>query len=821
MTPMLETIGALVEAVALRSLLGALLIGLLMVVTLAGRNVIAPRVRFWLWLLVPLQLLWCVPVSSSLSLLNVLPARNVAKPQRQVQSQEATQSQTSSSHDNNVAVTNVSRPFEWDAEFDDFSRLHEETEMPASPTQSESLPAVEQADHRASWKWYATVIWVAGAVLFYTLTFMLLLRFQHGLRSAKTLTDEKTLRLFEQCKQLIHINTWVLLVESPKVQGPFLIGVFRPVIVLPRAMVAALNDDELQHLFSHELAHLKRSDLIVGWLMAFVLGLYWFNPLVWLAVGMMNQLREEACDAMVVDSLDQERKLDYGSTLLTLSRKFANPRFVPGIAGILETRSFLHRRIDMITEPKTWRKRWSLLAAGLCLGVLATLVTNAQPQDERQAATPYISTKPIYETQWQPPANAEPIVYTVGLPVYETRSSAQGEIDPRRVPKIIATYPKNNAKDVDPNITQVYVTFDIPMGGGRAWAQRSNQTALDFDEEQQLFWTADRRTCVAPVKLKANKTYEILMNVPPFIGFASEAGVASRQLIFTFKTGRGPVSESARAEHAAKNLSETGKSPAVEGFNPNEGVEEKYVDAELEKKGRQVLKSMAERGRYWIFSQCREAESWSYHFNACIILENDAVKPDSEREYDIEVDRKKGSAPWEKIRGITYYSVLQALASLAVNEETADEVRFKAVTQDDNEIKLHFVVPDHDLGCRIGNGMNGSWYGFFERNKMHEGQLTLDRKTLTPKTLVCDDEYGERYGKFVTVGAAGLSVPQRIQIKNGDMLFDMYFNVYEPGLWLLDSSVYTVKLPDGDEFRSKAEVTGVQVNDKPGQLIEK
>ena len=489
-----------------------------------------------------------------------------------------------------------------------------------------------------------------------------------------------------------------------------------------------------------------------------------------------------------------------------------------------------------MTEPKTWRKRWSLLATGLCLGVLttlitnaqpqdeqdelpATMVTNAQPQDERQTTTPYISTKPIYETQWQPPANAEPLVYMVGVPVYESRPSPQGEIDPRRVPKIIATFPKNNAKDVDPNITQVYVTFDIPMGSGRAWAQRSNQTALDFDEDEELFWTADRRTCVAPVKLKANKTYEILMNVPPFIGFASEAGVASRQLIYTFKTGRGPVSESARAEHAAKNLSETGKSPAVEGFNPNDGVEEKYVDAELEKKGRQALKSMAERGKYWIFSQCREAESWSYHFKACIIEVNDAVKPDSEREYDIEIDRK-GPAQWEKIRGITYYSVLQALASLAVNEETAADIHFKAVTQDDNEIKLHFVVPEHDLGCRIGNGMNGSWYGFFERNKMHEGQLTLDRKTLAPKTLVFDDEHGERYGKFVTVGN-GLSMPQRIQIKHGDMLFDMYFNVYEPGLWLLDNSVYTVKTPDGDEFRSKAEVSGVQVNDKPGKLIEK
>jgi len=326
-------------------------------------------------------------------------------------------------------------------------------------------------------------------------------------------------------------------------------------------------------------------------------------------------------------------------------------------------------------------------------------------------------------------------------------------------------------------------------------------------------------SCVAPVKLKPNKTYEILMNFPPFIGFASEAGVPSRQFLFTFKTGRGPVTEDARAEHAAKNLTENSKSPAVAGFTPEEDDDANdYVSAELEAKGRQALKVMAERGKYWIFSQCREAESWSYHFTNGILDENGDVKPDSLQEYDIEVDRK-GSAPWEKIRGITWYSHLQALASLVVNEQTVDDVRFKAVTVNDNEVVLHFVVRNNDLGCRIGNGMNGSWYGFFQ-SRQNEGQLTLDRKTMTPKTLLFDKGNGERYGRFVAVGK-DVYVPQRIQVKNGGMLFDMYFNVYEPGLWLLDQSIYTVKVEDEGEFRSRSEVNNVQINGKPGKLIEK
>lgn len=193
-------------------------------------------------------------------------------------------------------------------------------------------------------------------------------------------------------------------------------------------------------------------------------------------------------------------------------------------------------------------------------------------------------------------------------------------------------------------------------------------------------------------------------------------------------------------------------------------------------------------------------------------------QPDNVQEYDIEVDRE-GSAPWEQIRGITYYSVLQALASLAVDEETAGDIRFKAVTIDEKEIKLHYVVKRHDPGCRIGNGMNGSWMGFFQATH-NEGQLVLDRKTLMPKTLIFDEQRGERYGKYVAVGK-GLYVPQRIQVKNGDMLFDMNFNVYEPGLWLLDNCTYTHTDKDGGEFRARSEVSDVKVNDEPGMRMKK
>jgi hypothetical protein len=125
------------------------------------------------------------------------------------------------------------------------------------------------------------------------------------------------------------------------------------------------------------------------------------------------------------------------------------------------------------------------------------------------------------------------------------------EIDPKRVPKIVRMFPENGAKNVDPNISQVYLTFDIPMGNGRAWASNNaDGTALDHDPDTSVFWTADKLTCVAPVKLLPNKRYVVYLNIRPFIGFASVDGVPSAGLTYSFETGSDPLDEERRKELA-------------------------------------------------------------------------------------------------------------------------------------------------------------------------------------------------------------------------------------------------------------------------------
>jgi beta-lactamase regulating signal transducer with metallopeptidase domain len=198
----------------------------------------------------------------------------------------------------------------------------------------------------------------------------------------RPLTDQKILDLLEDCKAEMGIRNILGIVITDKVKSPALFGFLRPRLLLPAGMIETLSREELRYVFLHELGHLKRRDIYIGWLMSFLQVLHWFNPLVWLAFYRMQTDRELACDALVLARLSSggltrthggESK-DYGRTIVNLLERFSRPQRLPSMAGILETKSQLKRRIKMIAKfKKTSRPRWAgamLLLAGLACIVL-------------------------------------------------------------------------------------------------------------------------------------------------------------------------------------------------------------------------------------------------------------------------------------------------------------------------------------------------------------------------------------------------------------------------------------------------------------------
>ena len=138
----------------------------------------------------------------------------------------------------------------------------------------------------------------------------------------------------------------------------------------------------------HELAHVKRADLWLGCVPALAERIFFFHPLVRLAVREYALCREAACDAAVIDALEASPR-DYGRLLLALG--VSPGRMAAAAAGASWSFSALKRRITMLREPESqsWTRR--AIAATVITAAIAAIVPlrlGARPQ---AVATPGVT----------------------------------------------------------------------------------------------------------------------------------------------------------------------------------------------------------------------------------------------------------------------------------------------------------------------------------------------------------------------------------------------------------------------------------------------
>lgn len=194
------------------------------------------------------------------------------------------------------------------------------------------------------------LVWLVGAVVFTLYSFMYNLYFWSRVKNGKTFTEQNVISLLEDCKEELGVKTNVSIIQTSGVNIPAIFGVTRPWLLMPENVLTSLKHERLRFVILHELAHLKRRDIVANWL-AFILQIiHWFNPLVWLAFSRMRLDRELACDEAVLMHLGPDESRKYGHTILDMAEMVSHKTGYAGIAGILESRSRLKDRIIMISR---------------------------------------------------------------------------------------------------------------------------------------------------------------------------------------------------------------------------------------------------------------------------------------------------------------------------------------------------------------------------------------------------------------------------------------------------------------------------------------
>lgn len=166
----------------------------------------------------------------------------------------------------------------------------------------------------------AGILWLLGVVLAVASGWRRHRRLVRVLRSAEILAHPPLGRRLDRLARRFGIPSPPVLVTA-EVESPQVVGILRPRLLLPpdaarRATTTGRVDGVMEMVLAHELAHLRRRDLLLGWVPALARGLFFFHPLAALAAREYSLAREAACDAEVLDRLDATPR-DYGRMLLT------------------------------------------------------------------------------------------------------------------------------------------------------------------------------------------------------------------------------------------------------------------------------------------------------------------------------------------------------------------------------------------------------------------------------------------------------------------------------------------------------------------------
>jgi beta-lactamase regulating signal transducer with metallopeptidase domain len=222
----------------------------------------------------------------------------------------------------------------------------------------------------AAWTWLIGMLigaaWVARG-------FVVLRRFR---RSLETPAFDRIQKATREAAAAFGAERLPAIRVSAFAPAPLTLGLFKPLIVLPKGLAERIDAEQLRAILVHEAAHLAHYHHWIG-LAQWLTGLgFWWNPLLRRVQRGILQLREEVCDDHVLQSRADGR--DFARVLLDLAARLTDLPRVPATLAILETGyADLQRRITnlldkerIIVTSMTRKATFSVFFCGLFIALI-------------------------------------------------------------------------------------------------------------------------------------------------------------------------------------------------------------------------------------------------------------------------------------------------------------------------------------------------------------------------------------------------------------------------------------------------------------------
>lgn len=236
------------------------------------------------------------------------------------------------------------------------------------------------------WRKLALVVgnlaWLAGVIVFATRHMRSFAVLNCLRRSLETWPSRPAFRDEQEICRDLGLNRLPPIMLSGLAPMPLVLGTWKPIIVLPRALAELAEDgsagragsaaeEKLRTIIIHEAAHIARRD---PWILAAQLAaqtVFWWHPGVSRVNGHVNRSREELCDNHVLRRSDAA---GYAEMLL----EFVLRGPAPAALGLFSVRWSLEQRISGLLSPNrdtaTGARRGRASACVLLLLALSAIV---------------------------------------------------------------------------------------------------------------------------------------------------------------------------------------------------------------------------------------------------------------------------------------------------------------------------------------------------------------------------------------------------------------------------------------------------------------
>ncbi|WP_309892083.1 M56 family metallopeptidase [Archangium sp.] len=317
--------------------------------------------------------------------------------------------------------------------------------------------------------------WLCGVLLLSLRTVLAWRHAQALTREGSRPPEEAVARALARMMERTRVSRPVRLLESVAVEVPTVVGLWRPLILVPASTLAGLSVSQLEAILAHELAHIRRHDYLVNLLQALVETVLFYHPAVWWLSARIREEREHCADDVAVECCGDA--LLYSRALATLEQlRVSVP--VPALAA--NGGSLLSRiqRLLAVPEGGAPLHPWKLV--GALAAALLVVVLGAARQAQATGATEAISEPPVQEEAEAPLASYELPSFQEGLMTRPMKLSGDIPQIPKSMLPPLAppgTYPWKIRMNVECTISTEGSLTDCVLGGSEGWPEMAELEA--------------------------------------------------------------------------------------------------------------------------------------------------------------------------------------------------------------------------------------------------------------------------------------------------------------------------------------------------------